>query len=101
MSVQRFRSDYKEPAYKHDYDIVYGPIANDKVENRSLCSQCITRERFLEKFKHIHDITFQYAFGTETAISKKDMNTQRRIEFLKFKLTEELIVILAEKTKAD
>lgn len=54
----------------HDYDIVYGPIANDKVgvQIRNLMEGNIDTEVFLERLKYIKGITFQYFFGTEKAI---------------------------------
>lgn len=56
----------------HDYDIVYGPIANDKigVQIRNLLENNIDIEIFRERLKYIKGITFQYFFGTEKAISK-------------------------------
>lgn len=55
----------------HDYDIVYGPIADDKVgvQIRNLIEKNITIEVFLERLKYIKGITFQYYFGTPKAIS--------------------------------
>lgn len=54
----------------HSYDIVYGPIADDKVgvQIRNLIEQNITIEVFLERLKYIKGITFQYYFGTQKAI---------------------------------
>lgn len=54
----------------HDYDIVYGPIADDKVgvQIRNLMEKNITLDIFLKRLKYIKGITFQYFFGTETAI---------------------------------
>ena len=54
----------------HDYDIVYGPIADDKVgvQIRNLMEGNIDTEVFLERLKYIKGITFQYFFGTEKAI---------------------------------
>ena len=54
----------------HNYDIVYGPIADDKVgvQIRNLIEKNITLEVFLERLKYIKGITFQYFFGTERAI---------------------------------
>lgn len=56
----------------HDYDIVYGPIANDKigVQIRNLLEENIDIETFRERLRYIKGITFQYFFGTEKAISK-------------------------------
>ena len=54
----------------HDYDIVYGPIANDKVgaQIRNVMEQNINLDTFLERLKYIKGITFQYLFGSEKAI---------------------------------
>lgn len=54
----------------HDYDIVIGPIANDRVgvqlwkyENHS-----IDLPTLVQNLQHTRGITFQYYFGTERAI---------------------------------
>ena len=54
----------------HDFDIIYGPIADDKVgvQIRNLIEKNISLEVFLERLKYIKGITFQYFFGTEKAI---------------------------------
>lgn len=52
------------------YDIVYGPIANDKVglQIRKLKDGSIDKKEFLNRLKYMKGITFQYYFGTERAI---------------------------------
>lgn len=52
------------------YDIVYGPIANDKVglQIRKLKDGSIDKPEFLHKLKYMKGITFQFYFGTEKAI---------------------------------
>ena len=52
------------------YDIVYGPIANDKVglQIRKLKDGSIDKTEFLNRLKYMKGITFQYYFGTEKAI---------------------------------
>ena len=54
----------------HDYDIVIGPIANDRVglQIRRYIEQEITFETFLERLKYMKGITFQYFFGTQQSI---------------------------------
>ena len=54
----------------HDYDIVYGPIADDKVgvQIRNFMEGNINIDIFLERLKYIKGVTFQYFFGTEKAI---------------------------------
>jgi hypothetical protein len=56
----------------HDYDIVYGPIANDRVgvQIGKYEAGDITLDQFLENLKYMKGITFQYYFGTERAIAK-------------------------------
>ena len=54
----------------HDYDIVYGPIANDKVGVQlwKFENQMIDLETFTRNLHRMEGITFQYFFGTERAI---------------------------------
>lgn len=56
----------------HDYDLIYGPIADDNVgvQLRKYHKEEITFEEFLKKLKFPKGITFQYFFATEKAISK-------------------------------
>ncbi|MDR0989378.1 MAG: DUF3990 domain-containing protein [Prevotellaceae bacterium] len=54
----------------HNYDIVIGPIANDRVgiQIRRYMEQEIDLPTFLERLKYMGGVTFQYFFGTERAI---------------------------------
>ena len=56
----------------HDYDIVQGPIANDRVgvQIGKYDAGDITLEPFLQNLKYMKGVTFQYYFGTERSISK-------------------------------
>ena len=62
----------KNNAPAHNYDIVYGPIANDRVgvQIGKYEAGDISLEQFLENLKYMKGITFQYFFVTERAISK-------------------------------
>ncbi|MBR5781100.1 MAG: DUF3990 domain-containing protein [Bacteroidales bacterium] len=53
-----------------NFDIVYGPIANDKVgvQIRKLKDGSINKEEFMNRLKYMKGITFQYYFGSEIAI---------------------------------
>ena len=76
LSIKRFENYSEEWAefvynnrdekqdFRHDYDLVYGPIANDTVgvQIRDLRERKISMKRFLK--------TFQYAFCTPLAIAK-------------------------------
>ena len=55
----------------HAYDIVYGPIANDRVgvQIGKYEAGDITLDQFLENLKYMKGITYQYYFGTERAIA--------------------------------
>lgn len=55
----------------HFYDVVYGPIADDKVgvQVRNLIEKNISLSVFMERLKFAKGITFQYFFGTEKAIN--------------------------------
>lgn len=56
----------------HDYDIVYGPIANDRVgaQIARFKQGYITFDEFLHRIQYIKGITFQYAFCTQDAVDK-------------------------------
>lgn len=58
------------PVFEHDFDIVYGPIANDSVGEQVVLLKggYIDFDLFLERLKFLKGITFQYAFCTEKAI---------------------------------
>lgn len=57
-------------AQSHEYDIVVGPIANDRVgiQIRRFIEGDISFDTFLEKLKFMKGITFQYYFGTQKAV---------------------------------
>jgi len=56
----------------HDYDIVYGPIANDRIgaQIARYKQGYITFEEFYHRIQYIKGITFQYAFCTQEAVDK-------------------------------
>ena len=56
--------------FLHDYDIVIGPIANDRVgaQIRRFVEGDISFDTFLERLKYMKGVTFQYFFGTQKAI---------------------------------
>lgn len=55
----------------HDYDIVIGPIANDRVGAQlwRYESQLIDLPTLVSKLKYMKGMTIQYFFGTEKAVS--------------------------------
>ena len=56
----------------HDYDVVFGPIANDTIgaQITRYKQGYISFEQFLQGLKYPKGITFQYAFCTQRAIDK-------------------------------
>ena len=61
----------------HDYDIVYGPIANDRIgaQITRYKQGYISFEEFLKRIQYIKGITFQYAFCTQNVIDKLKKQT--------------------------
>lgn len=62
------RNDTHKPV--HDYDIVIGPIANNRVGVQlwKYETQTIDLPTLVRNLQHMKGITFQYFFGTEQAI---------------------------------
>ena len=62
------RNDTHKPV--HEYDIVIGPIANDRVGVQlwKYETQTIDLPTLVRNLQHMKGITFQYFFGTEQAI---------------------------------
>ncbi len=83
LSVKRFETyseewaefvlhnrDRKNPYPSHPYDIVYGPIADDRVvrQMRRFELGDITLEELMRELRYPKGITFQYYFGSEKAL---------------------------------
>lgn len=62
--------DRKMPQPFHHYDIVYGPIADDRVvrQMRRFELGDITMEELMHELRYSKGITFQYFFGSEKAL---------------------------------
>ena len=62
--------DAHAPGNIHDYDIVYGPIADDGVtfQLRRYEGGVISLEKLIEELRYPKGITFQYFFGTDRAL---------------------------------
>lgn len=56
----------------HDFDIVYGPIADDSVvrQMRRFEMGAITLKELMQELQYPKKITFQYFFGSERALEK-------------------------------
>lgn len=72
MGGKYYNRDANRPIPKIDYDIVYGPIANDGVnfQLRRYQAGMITIEDLVKELKYSKGITFQYCFLTERALCK-------------------------------
>ena len=70
--VYNHRDETIVPPYMHDFDVVYGPIANDRVglQIRNYRLGNIDKREFLRRLQYMKGITFQYAFCTLRAIEK-------------------------------
>lgn len=62
--------DRKKPQPFHNYDIVYGPIADDSVvrQMRRFELGDITLEELMRELRYPKGITFQYFFGSDKAL---------------------------------
>lgn len=65
------RDDSIVPPYVHDFDVVYGPIANDRVglQIRNYRNGNIDKSEFLRRLEYMKGITFQWAFCTPAAVN--------------------------------
>ena len=66
--IMNRQNDTSKPM--HDYDIVFGPIANDRVGVQlwKFENHMIDMETFTQNLHRMEGITFQYFFGSERAI---------------------------------
>ncbi len=68
--IFKHRDDSIVPPYKHSYDVVYGPIANDRVglQIRNFRMGYIDKAEFLKRLEFMKGITFQWAFCNQKAV---------------------------------
>lgn len=68
--IFKHRDDSIVPPYMHDFDVVYGPIANDRVgmQIRNYRIGNIDKAEFMRRLEYMKGITFQWAFCTQQAI---------------------------------
>lgn len=68
--------DRKTPQPYHDYDIVYGPIADDRIvrQMRRFEMGDINKKELMKELQYPHGITFQYFFGSEKALKRLTHN---------------------------
>lgn len=66
----KMNRDNKTREQLHEYDIVYGPIANDTVgfQLRRLNAEIIDIPQFVQEIQRMGGETFQYFFGSERAL---------------------------------
>jgi hypothetical protein len=68
---------------KHDYDIVEGPVANDKVQNRieDYLNELMSKKDFLEELKW-HEETHQICFCTVKSLLTLTRADRKRVSLL-------------------
>ena len=71
-NIEIITPDLSKSKPTHQYDIVYGPIADDGVtfQLRRYQSGVISIEELVKELQYAKGITFQYYFGTPLALSK-------------------------------
>ena len=70
--VYLHRDETQVPPYMHSFDVVYGPIVNDRVglQIRNYRIGIIDMQEYLHRLHYMKVITFQYSFCTPRAIEK-------------------------------
>ena len=70
--VYLHRDETNVPPFMHSFDVVSGPIANDRVglQIRNYRMGNIDKQEYLRRLHYMKGITFQYAFCTTRAIEK-------------------------------
>ena len=65
----RLNRENKTLGQTHQFDIVYGPIANDTVgfQLRRLSAKIIDVAQFVKEIEHMGGETYQYFIGTKAA----------------------------------
>ena len=68
--------DERNSDIMHNYDIVYGPIADDRVglQLRKFKDNIISIEDLIDNLKYIKGISYQYAFCTEKSVKTLQKN---------------------------
>jgi len=63
---------FPETNIKDNFDVIYGPIANDKIgaQITRFKQGYISFDEFLRRIKYIKGVTFQYAFCSQNAIDR-------------------------------
>ncbi len=92
--VMNRNTNNPEPA--HDYDIVEGPVADDKIQNRidAYLEGSITKDNFLEELKY-HEETHQICFCTLNSLQALiyvNKTPRRKITDISEPLIEELML---------
>ena len=74
--IYQNRDETLIPPYAHSFDVIYGPIANDRVglQIRNYRLGNIDKIEFLRRLQYMKGITFQYAFCTERAVQHLKYN---------------------------
>ena len=100
--------DLETPEQKHDYDIIEGPVADDKVQRRinKFLEGEITREDFFEQLSKYSEPSHQICFCTVNSLrmlKKTDHKPIIKIEDIGELIVEKLVVDFGfdEETAAD
>lgn len=67
-----FKNRNEEMQFIHNFDIVYGPIADDYIglQIRDFKRNHITFEQFIRNIKYHKGVTYQYAFCSQKAVEQ-------------------------------
>ena len=100
--------DLETSEQKHDYDIIEGPVADDKVQRRinKFLEGEISREDFFEQLTKYPELSHQICFCTVNALRMLKKSNHKpiiKIEDISEQIVEKLVIDfnLDEKTAAD
>jgi hypothetical protein len=84
----------ESPVPAHDYDIVEGPVANDRVQRRidDYLAGIISREKFLKELRY-HESTHQICFCTLKSLQMLEKTTRHEISSIE-DIAETVIIAL-------
>ncbi|GHT41128.1 hypothetical protein AGMMS49965_10430 [Bacteroidia bacterium] len=90
------------PISVHDYDIVEGPVANDRVQRRidDYLAGIISRENFLKELRY-HEPTHQICFCTVKSLQMLEKATRREVSSIEDIAETVIMALVTEKGKTE
>ncbi|GHT73977.1 hypothetical protein FACS189456_4980 [Bacteroidia bacterium] len=90
------------PTPAHDYDIVEGPVANDRVQRRidDYLAKIISQEMFLKELRY-HESTHQICFCTVKSLQMLEKTTRREVSSIEDIAEAVVIALVTQQGKTE